>query len=213
MAPKTPSVDITVVTKNLRALHGALEHSLTIQRTRLQEIVDDLVARGSLSRSDADGLVNQLLTSSRDYSQALLQVLDSITADARKSLGGGIAPMMATAGKIADTVRQAPRLVAKSTSRRQGATPAQRRSAPRAASKQSTAKKTAKKTARSATAAGASEPIPGYSSMTVAEIKPRLSDLSASALRRVRDAELAGKARKSVLGRIDELLGPRGSAT
>ena len=34
------------VTKNLRALQGALEHSLTIQRTRLQEIVDDLVSRG-----------------------------------------------------------------------------------------------------------------------------------------------------------------------
>ena len=76
MAPKTPSVDITIVTKNLRALQGALEHSLTIQRTRLQEIVDDLVSRGSLSRADADGLLNQLLTSSKDYSQALLKVLD-----------------------------------------------------------------------------------------------------------------------------------------
>jgi hypothetical protein len=184
MAPKTPSVDITPVTKNLRALHGALEHSLTIQRARVQEIVDDLVSRGSLSRADADGLLNQLLTSSKDYSQALLQVLDSVTAEARKSLGAGIAPVMATAGKtagrLADTVRQ----VGKSSSR-----------APKAAPKPA-----------SAAAAAPAAPIPGYAGLTVAEIKPRLTGLSASALRKVRDLELAGKARKSVLGQIDQLL-------
>ena len=61
------------VTKNLRALQGALEHSLTIQRTKVQEIIDDLVSRGTLSRTDADGLLGQLLASSKDYSQALLQ--------------------------------------------------------------------------------------------------------------------------------------------
>src|SRR5687768_11604788 len=108
MAPKTPSVDLTAVTKNLKAQQGALEHSLTIQRTRPQEIVDDLVSRGSLSRADADGLLNQLLSSSKDYSQALLHVLDNVTASARSTLGGGIAPVMATAGKLADTVRNAP---------------------------------------------------------------------------------------------------------
>jgi hypothetical protein len=192
MAPKTPSVDITVVTKNLRALHGALEHSLTIQRNRLQEIVDDLVSRGTLTRSDADGLLNQLVTSSKDYSQALLKVLDSVAADARRGLGGGIAPVMATAGKtagmIADTVRKAPGLAAKKP-----------RTAPKAA---------AKPAAKPPTTA-ASEPIPGYADLTVAEIKPRLTGLSAGALRRVRDLELAGKARKSVLGQIDQLLGPK----
>lgn len=192
MAPKTPSVDITVVTKNLRALHGALEHSLTIQRNRLQEIVDDLVSRGTLTRSDADGLLNQLVTSSKDYSQALLKVLDSVAADARRGLGGGIAPVMATAGRtagmIADTVRKAPGLAAKP------------RTAPKAAAKPAAAKP-------STTAS--SEPIPGYAGMTVAEIKPRLTGLSAGALRKLRDLEVAGKARKSVLGQIDQLLGPK----
>ena len=193
MAPKTPSVDITVVTKNLRALHGALEHSLTIQRNRLQEIVDDLVSRGTLTRSDADGLLNQLVTSSKDYSHALLKVLDSVAADARRGLGGGIAPVMATAGrtagKIADTVRKAPGLAAKKP-----------RSAPKAAAKPAAAKPAT---------TGSTEPIPGYAGLTVAEIKPRLTGLSAGALRKVRDLELAGKARKSVLGQIDRLLGPK----
>ena len=47
MAPKTPSVDLTIVTKNLRAL---------------------------------------------------LKVLDSVAADARKGIGAGVAPVVATAG-------------------------------------------------------------------------------------------------------------------
>ncbi|WP_183098796.1 hypothetical protein [Nocardioides pelophilus] len=190
MAPKTPSLDITLVTKNLRALQGALEHSLTIQRTRVQEIVDELVSRGSLSRADADGLLNQLLTSSKDYSQALLQVLDSVTAEARKSIGAGIAPVMATAGKLADSVRQ----VGKTS----GRTSRSSAVAPKAAAKPA-----------APSAAAPAEPIPGYAGLTVAEIRPRLTGLSPSQLRKVRDLELAGEARKSVLGQIDQLLAAR----
>ncbi len=186
MAPKTPSVDITIVTKNLRALQGALEHSLTIQRTRLQEIVDDLVSRGSLSRADADGLLSQLLTSSKDYSQALLKVLDSVAGDTRRGIGAGIAPVMATAGKLADTVRKAPGLPRK---------PAQ-------------APKSAPKPVATSTPPPA-DPIPGYDEMTVAQLKPRLTRLNAGALRKFRDRELAGKARKGVLDQIDRLLGPK----
>ncbi len=176
------------VTKNLQALKGALEHSLTIQRTRLQEIVDDLVSRGSLSRTDADGLLNQLLTSSKDYSQAILQVLESVTADARRTIGGSIEPVMATASKVADrvadTLRRAPGVPAKKP-----------KSAPKAAAPRAAAKP------------ALLDPIPGLSSLTVAEIKPKLTGLSSSALRRVRENELAGKSRKTVIGQIDQLLG------
>lgn len=209
MAPKTPSVDITVVTKNLRALQGALEHSLTIQRTRVQEIVDDLVTRGSLTRSDADGLVNQLLASSKDYSQALLQVLDSVTTQTRKSLGAGIEPVMATAGKaagmVAETVRKAPGLATKNPRSTSKAAPkAAPRSAPKATPK--APKATPKTTDMPEAAVVPNEPIPHYSSLTVAEIKPRLTGLSAGALRKVRDLELAGKARKSVLAELEQRL-------
>lgn len=206
MAPKTPSVDITVVTKNLKALQAALEHSLTIQRVRLQEIIDDLVSRGSLTRADADRLITQLFASSKDYSQSLLQVLDAVATEARKNLGG-IAPVMATAGKtagktagrIADTVRQAPRLVTKTPTK--PAAKAAPRSAPAKAPKKST-----KGASRPAAAVVPNEPIPGYSELTVAQIKPRLTGLSATALRRVRDVELAGKARKSVLAELERRL-------
>jgi hypothetical protein len=177
------------VTKNLRALQGALEHSLTIQRARVQEIVDDLVSRGTLSRTDADGLLGQLLASSKDYSQALLQVLESITSETRKTIGAGIAPVMATAGKIADTVMKKP---TKKPSKKPS-------------------KKPAGRSAQAPTAAAAppADPLPRLSDMTVAEIKPKLTSLNASALRRVRERELAGKARKTVIAQIDQLLGAR----
>ncbi len=172
------------VTKNLRALQGALEHSLTIQRTRVQEIIDDLVARGTLSRTDADGLIGQLLASSKDYSQALLQVLESITSQTRKGISAGIEPVMATAGKLAETVRKAPMMPRKTTPQAPKAVPKPAADVP-------------------------SDPIPGYDGMTVAEIKPRLAELSSSSLRKVRDLELAGKARKTVLGQIGQLLGSK----
>lgn len=71
-----------LVGRNLRALHGALEHSVTIQMTRLQSLMDDLVARGSLTRAEADNLLGQLVSTGKAYSQALLQVLDTVRGQA-----------------------------------------------------------------------------------------------------------------------------------
>jgi len=67
-----------LVGRNLRALHGALEHSVTIQMTRLQGLMDDLVSRGSLTRAEADHLLGQLVSTGKAYSHALLQVLDTV---------------------------------------------------------------------------------------------------------------------------------------
>ncbi len=71
-----------LVGRNLRALHGALEHSVTIQMSRLQGLMDDLVARGSLTRAEADNLLGQLVSTGKAYSQALLQVLDTVRGQA-----------------------------------------------------------------------------------------------------------------------------------
>lgn len=172
------------VTKNLRALQGALEHSLTIQRSRVQEIIDDLVARGSLSRADADGLIGQLLASSKDYSQAMLQVLESVTAQTRKSISAGIEPVMATAGKLAGTVRKTPGIGQKKPSR-----------APKAE-------------LGSPAVVAPLDPIPNYSALTVAQIKPRLAELDAAELRALRNVEMAGKARKTVLAEIARRIDP-----
>lgn len=180
------------VTKNLRALQGALEHSLTIQRTRVQEIIDELVARGTLSRTDADGLIGQLLASSKDYSQALLQVLESVTALTRKSISAGIEPVMATAGKLAETVLQAPLMPKKVSAQ-----------APKAVPKPAAAKST-KPTKPTESA----EPIAGYAGMNVGQVKARLAELDAAQLRALRKIELAGKARKTVLSEIARRIDP-----
>lgn len=191
MARKSPAA-VLPVAKNLKALRGALEHSVTIQQAKLQQVVDDLVARGSLTRAEADRLLGQLIASSKGYSAALLAVLDAVAAETRsvisggleRGIGAGVAPVMATAGKIADTVRSTPKRVAGM--------------APRSAAAPS---------ARSQSVADAAtdNPIPGYAGMSVAQIRPRLTGLSATELERVRAAEQAGKARKTLLAAIDRL--------
>ena len=169
-----------LITRNLRALHGALEHSVTIQATRLQELMDDMVARGTLSRAEADHLIGQLVSAGKAYSHALLQVLDSVSTESRKVLG----PVRATAGLVVDTVRHAPQLVA-----------GRRSSAP--------APEPAPVADPAATVA---DPLLDLDELTVVQVKPRLAGLSPRELRRVRDREVAGKNRKGVLAEIARLL-------
>ncbi|KRC50318.1 MULTISPECIES: hypothetical protein [unclassified Nocardioides] len=185
-----------LISRNLRALHGALEHSVTVQTTKLQELMDDMVTRGALTRTEADQLLGQLLSSSKAYSQALLQVLDTITETAT-------APVRATAGRIAQAVTQAPKLM---PGRRR--TPAPPRAAeaarvPVAATEAPAASKRPRLTVvdPSAKAAGA-DGLPDLSTLTVAQVKARIAGLDASALRRLRDQEVAGKNRKGVLAEI-----------
>jgi hypothetical protein len=200
MARKSP-VSALPVAENLKALRGALEHSVTIQQARLHQVVDDLVARGSLTRTEADRLVGQLITSSKGYTSALLAVLDAVATETRavisggleRGIGAGVAPVMATAGKIADTVRSTPRLVAAMAPARTTTKVPSASAAPSAES-------------QAVADAATDNPIPGLAGMTVAEIRPRLSGLSATELERVRSAERAGKARKTLLAEIDRRL-------
>ena len=196
-----------LIPRNLRALRGALENSVTIQVSKLQEAADDLVARGALTRAEADKLVGNLVTNSKAYSQALLQVLDTVSTEARKNVEAGVAtavaPVVSTAGKIADTVRQAPAMVP--GMKKQARKPATKPPATAPTSEQAsstTAKKTSKKTAKKSVA----EPIARLGELTVSQIRPRLARLSAADLRRVRKTESTGKARKGVLSEIDRLL-------
>ena len=168
--------------KNLRALQGALEHSVTIQRARLQEVMDDLVARGTLTSAEADNVANRLLASSRDYTAALLTVLDTVGTEARRTVGAGVA----TAGKLAGSVMQAPKLVGRGLG-----------SEPRNPEPPVTTKPVAPPP---------KDPIDGYDALTVAEIRPQLAGLTAEDLRRVREQESAGKGRKTLLSEIDRLL-------
>lgn len=188
-------VDTAPVTKNLKALQGALEHSLTIQRVKVQEIVDELVTRGTLSRAEADRLLTRLVTSSKDYSAALLTVLDTVSTETRKTLGAGLeaslAPVMATAGKVVDKAGKLAGTVKAAAPRRSAA--------PKSAAPKASAPAAAKPSASSSTSAN---PITGYDDLTVAQVKPKLAGLSPTDLRAVRTAETSGKRRKGVLDEI-----------
>ena len=54
-------------------------------------------------------------------------------------------------------------------------------------------------------------PIPGYDSLTVGQILPRLSDLDADELAQVRAREVEGRARGTILDRIDRLAAKSGT--
>jgi hypothetical protein len=55
-------------------------------------------------------------------------------------------------------------------------------------------------------------PIAGYDSLTVGQILPRLSDLDADELAQVRQREQAGRARGTILDRVDRLAAKSGAA-
>ena len=189
MAKKKTTADLIPGAKNLKALRGALEHSVTIQLTRLQDVIDDLVARGSLSRADADKLVDQLVSTSKAYTQALLQVVETVRTETRKNLEAGLStatsPVMATANKLVDKVRK-------------GAKP----------DKKAKSKK-GKKGKAKAGAADAKltvvqhDPIPDLADLSIAKIRPLLAGLTPAELRQVRAREATGKGRKSLLAEID----------
>lgn len=59
---------------------------------------------------------------------------------------------------------------------------------------------------RASSSAPASFPIAGYDDLTAAEINRRLRELTPAQLRKVRDRERRGAARKSVLGAVEKRL-------
>lgn len=195
------SSDLIPGAKNLKALRGALEHSVTIQLTRLQDVIDDLVARGSLTRADADQLVNQLMSTSKAYTQALLQVVETVRTETRRNVETGLstaaAPVMATANKIVETVRKGPAPDKKGKSGKSGKS-----------GKKSKGK--GKKTRASAVDAKLTvvqhDPIPDLAELSIVKIRPLLAGLTPAELRQVRAREATGKARKSLLADIDRQL-------
>lgn len=189
------SSDLIPGAKNLKALRGALEHSVTIQLTRLQDVIDDLVARGSLTRADADQLVNQLMSTSKAYTQALLQVVETVRTETRRNVETGLstaaAPVMATANKIVDTVRK----------------PGKK---PKGKGEKGKGKKGKGKKAKAPTDAKLTvvqhDPIPDLAELSIVKIRPLLAGLTPAELRQVRAREATGKARKSLLADIDREL-------
>jgi polyhydroxyalkanoate synthesis regulator phasin len=162
--------------QSVQAFRDALEKSVTISRDRLQEVVDDAVRRGRMTRGDADEMIGRLVTRGRDQAEDLLSQLERLLTQARDAPG---------------------------RARKQAGTHAQkaRKRAVKAADKPLAG---ADRVRRAARVPGF--PITAYDQLTVRQIERRLPELSPAQLRKVRDYERSDKARKSLLRLLDRKL-------
>jgi polyhydroxyalkanoate synthesis regulator phasin len=71
--------------KSVKAFRDALEQSVTLSRDRIQEVVDDAVKRGRMTRADANDLVSSLVTRGRKQSDTLLKDLEKLLGQAARA--------------------------------------------------------------------------------------------------------------------------------
>lgn len=81
--PKAKAVGID---KSLAQLRDSLEHSVTLSRDRIQEVVDDAVKRGRMTHGDAEKMIGELLKRGRKQTDALLTELEKLVRQARRKL-------------------------------------------------------------------------------------------------------------------------------
>jgi polyhydroxyalkanoate synthesis regulator phasin len=167
--------------KSVEAFRDALERSVTLSRDRLQDVVDDAVKRGRITRDDANELVSSLLTRSRRYSDELIKQLERLLDQAQREIETRAAPA------------------------RRGASARARRAA-RAARDAADAPLAQADRLRRRSGVTAGGPITAYDQLTASQIKSRLGDLSTAQLRQVRTREQRGKARRGILTDIDRRL-------
>jgi polyhydroxyalkanoate synthesis regulator phasin len=162
--------------QSVQAFRDALEKTVTISRDRLQEVLDDAVRRGRMTRGDADEMVSRLVSRGRDQADDLLGQLERL-----------LTQIWEAPGRARQEVG----------SRAQRA----RKRAVKAADKPLAG---ADRVRRAARVPGF--PITAYDDLSVRQIDRRLQELSRAQLRKVRDYERRNKARKGVLTSVDRKL-------
>jgi polyhydroxyalkanoate synthesis regulator phasin len=162
--------------QSVQAFRDALEKSVTISRERLQEVVDDAVKRGRLTRGDAEEMVGRLVSRGRDQAEDLIGQLERLLAQVRE---------------VPDRARQ--EMGGRAQLARKRAVGAVDR--PLAG---------ADRMRRAARVPGF--PITAYDQLSIRQIDRRLQELSRQELRKVRDYERRNKARKGVLRAVDRKL-------
>ena len=162
--------------QSVQAFRDALEKTVTISRDRLQEVLDDAVRRGRMTRGDADEMISRLVTRGRDQADDLIGQLERLLSQARDAPGRARQHVESRAGKA-------------------------RKRAMKAADKPLAG---ADKVRRAARVPGF--PITAYDDLSVRQIDRRLQELSRTELRRVRDYEKRNKSRKGVLRSVDRKL-------
>ena len=165
--------------RNVQSAIEALSHGVVITRDRLQEVMDDAVSRGRMTRVDANAVVQDVFKRGRKQTDELRKQAEALRADLEQLLGraGGQLEKRAT-----DARKRAMRAGAGDRALRE--------------------------VDRARRVAGLGRfPILNYEDLTAAQIAERLNDLSPAELRKVRDYERRHANRKSVLNAIEKALG------
>ena len=160
-----------------------------LTRQRIEDVLDEVVKRGRMTRDDATQLGQALVTLGR-------QQTDDVMKDLEQLLGRGRSRFEQQTGNVRERSVEAAR----------GA----RRSVGRAADRARTAADPLlmqADRARRVAGVGASFPVTGYDDLTAAQIQTRLDTLTPAELRKVRDYERRRGNRKSVLEAIEGKLG------
>jgi polyhydroxyalkanoate synthesis regulator phasin len=165
--------------RNVQSAIEVLNQGVVITRDRLQEVMDDAVSRGRMTRGDANTIVRDVLKRGRKQTDELRKQAEAVRSDLEQLLGraGGELEKRAT-----DARKRAMRAGAGDRALRE--------------------------VDRARRAAGLGRfPILNYEDLTAAQIADRLADLSPAELRKVRDHERRNANRKSVLSAIEKALG------
>lgn len=181
---------------SVQAFRDALAKSVTISRDRLQEILDDAVRRGRMTRADAEEMIGRLLSRGREQADDLLRQIEPLFSQARDEVGTRTAPA------------------------RERATEAAARARREVSSRVTTTKKQARNTANEPLAQAdrlrrrarlPGFPITAYDQLSVPQINERLRELRPDELRKVRDYEDDHRNRIGVIRAIERNLAKAGA--
>ncbi|MGZ5333204.1 MAG: hypothetical protein ACXWD7_04790, partial [Solirubrobacterales bacterium] len=173
---------------SLQAFREALSKSITIPRERLQEIVDDAVRRGRMTRSDAEELVGRLLSRGREQADDLLKQIEPIVSQTRSEVTTRTAPAR---DRATDAAARARREVGTRVSK------TKRLARDRADEPLARADRMRRK------AGLPGFPISAYDQLSVPQINNRLRELSHRQLRKVADYESGNRNRVGVMRAIE----------
>jgi polyhydroxyalkanoate synthesis regulator phasin len=162
--------------QSVQAFREALEKSITISRERLQEVVDDAVRRGRMTRGDAEEIVSRVIARGRDQAEEILAQLERLLEQVREM------PDRAREG-VGSRAEQARKRAVGAVDK-----PLAR----------------ADRVRRKARVPGF--PITAYDQLSIRQIDSRLQELNREQLRKVRDYERRHKARKGLLRALDRKL-------
>jgi polyhydroxyalkanoate synthesis regulator phasin len=105
-AKRAASNPTTGLDKSVAQFRENLEHSVTLSRERIQEVIDDAVKRGRMTHGDAEKMLGELVKRGRRQTDVLLGELERLVRQARKEVGGRAEPVRKQATQAARRARK-----------------------------------------------------------------------------------------------------------